>query len=153
MKQGKQYKSPRPAQGKLMMQLEFTSRLPGDDSAAVDTAPQQPSAAPLVPVPSALASQSSGFAIEVVAVQARNLLQGAGVFLSVSFISEPASMEQRHFLLLDHDVGGSLVDAKFLALPPQWRTKAAEGAPDPTWNDSGRLTTAHPGIQARYCCL
>ena len=155
-----------------MMQLEFTAPAAGDMmpanppeanatqtpgpasaapvvSAPVVTAPPAP--APVPAAPPAPAPSVGGYAIDVSAVQARNLLHSAGAFVCVSFLTDPASMEQRHFLLLDHDLGGEPGDSRLLALPPQWRTGSVSGAPDPAWNETRRLTVAHPGIQASPC--
>jgi hypothetical protein len=164
VKQGKQHKSPLPAHGKLMMQLELTMPASGvldtsavpvqvpSPQAAQTTATAPPPAADTPPSTAAWpasAPSAERFAIDVVAVQARNLLHAAGAFVCISFLTEPASMEQRHFLLLDHDVGGPPGDARLFAVPPQWRTGPPGGGADPTWNESHRLTSAHPAIQAR----
>jgi hypothetical protein len=92
------------------------------------------------------------FAFYVELVEARNLSKSGGdvvtdPYACISLFCDPASMEKKHFFLIDHYLASEAEDVRFLQLPPQHVSRCIPGSASPVWNDGFTLKATHPGIQ------
>ena len=138
VKQGKQFKTQVQACGKLSLILELTGSKP---KFSPITPVQQPSVV--------LAPAQEQHAMNIMIVEARDLVKNLSPepdsYVCMSLLDDPASMESRHFVALDHGIGE--VTRDIIVLSPQHRTRIVPFSLNPSWNDGCTLIQAHPSIR------